>query len=124
MFCPKCKSEYKEGIKTCKKCQVSLVESLESEAKSVYEYQDLVSIYRPDDAGAMAIAKSLLENEGIKYYVKNEILQELFGAGRFGTGYNPIFGPSYLQVSQDDAETAREILKDLIDELDTSKDLN
>ncbi|HOD53758.1 MAG TPA: DUF2007 domain-containing protein [Candidatus Cloacimonadota bacterium] len=114
MFCPKCKSEYVEGIKTCQHCQVDLVESLEETGEDVYEYQELVSVYGPADAGAMAIAKSLLEDEGIKYFVKNEILQELMGVGRFSTGYNPIFGPELIQVAPEDAERASEILKDII----------
>ncbi|HOQ80028.1 MAG TPA: DUF2007 domain-containing protein [Candidatus Cloacimonadota bacterium] len=121
MFCPKCKSEYKEGIKVCKKCQIKLVDSLDAQTETVYEYQDLVSVYRPDDAGTMAIAKSLLENEGIKYFVKNERLQELFGVGRFGSGYNAIFGPEIIQVAPEDAEQAKEILQDLIQESDSKE---
>ncbi len=114
MFCPKCKSEYVAGIKICSNCQVDLVDSLEDQGEDVYEYQDLVSVYGPADAGAMAIAKSLLEDEGIKYFVKNEILQELLGVGRFNTGYNPIFGPELIQVAPEDAERAAELLKDII----------
>ena len=72
----------------------------------------LVSILATGDAGIIAIAKSLLEGEGIDYFVRGDGLQDLFGLGRV-TGFSFAMGPAEFWVREDDANRARELLKDL-----------
>ncbi len=40
-------------------------------------------------------------------------MQDLFAWGRFGSGFNPITGAPVFIVREDDAERARELLRDL-----------
>jgi hypothetical protein len=72
-----------------------------------------VTVLETGDPGVVAVAKSLLESAGIQYYAKGEALQNLFGCGQFGPGFNPIVGPVQLQVAADDAEDAKELLRGL-----------
>jgi hypothetical protein len=72
----------------------------------------LVPVLRTADAGLMAFAQSLLENEGIENSVRGENVQDLFGVGRLG-GYNLITGPAELWVRADDEERARKLLDEL-----------
>lgn len=69
-----------------------------------------VTVCETGDPGFIAFAKSLLESEGIIYFLKGEQLQELGGMGRLGTGFNQIFGPVEIQVDEKDVERARELL--------------
>lgn len=56
----------------------------------------LVTILTTEDPAILAYAKSQLERAGIQFLVRGEGLQDLFGAGRIGTGYNLIAGPIEL----------------------------
>ena len=49
----------------------------------------------------------------IEYLVRFEGLQDLFGLGRWGTGFNLIVGPAEFWVRADDADHARERLEGL-----------
>ena len=73
----------------------------------------LVPILQTGDQGLIADAKSLLDAEGIQYFVRGEGVQDLFAFGRFGTGFSPITGAPVFLVREDDAERARGLLKDL-----------
>ena len=75
---------------------------------------ELVTVLSSGDPGLMAIAKSLLQSAEIPYLVRGEGLQDLFGVGRVGSGFNIVTGPARLQVGADDADDARELLADLI----------
>ncbi len=70
-------------------------------------------MFAPLDGGLIAVAKSLLESEAIEYLVRFEGLQDLFGLGRWGTGFNLIVGPAEFWVRADDADHARERLEGL-----------
>jgi hypothetical protein len=74
----------------------------------------LVVVLETADAAVIAVAKSLLEAEGIDYYVRGENLSDLFGFGRI-TAFNYILGepPAFL-VRDEDAARARELLADLL----------
>ena len=72
-----------------------------------------VTILETSDHGLVAFAKSLLEDADIPCFAKGEGVQDLFGWGRMGTGFSIIAGPIQLQVPADDADAARELLKDL-----------
>lgn len=109
MFCPKCKSEYVEGIKECKDCMVPLVEMLPSGKKDLKPRGELVTVLSTMDAGLIAVAKSILEGAGIRFFVKGENLQNLFGLGSIG--YNPISRDVKIQVSRADEEVARALLE-------------
>jgi len=109
MYCPKCKAEYREGISLCNSCSIALVDDL---GQDILEYQELFPVYSPPDASLLAIAKSLLDGEGIKYWVQNELLQDLFGFGQM-IGFNQIFGSPKIFVSHDDIEFCTELLKNL-----------
>jgi hypothetical protein len=115
MFCPKCKDEFVQGILICPDCKVSLCDQLPGESKETYEpvFVDLLTVMETADIGIIMIAKSLLEEAGIRYFAKGEGLQHLFGAGVFGAGFNTLTGPVQIQVSRDDAAMAIELLKDL-----------
>ena len=117
MFCPKCKDEFVEGIKECPDCVVKLVNELPLEMVETYEpvYVDLITVLETGDAGIIMVAKSLLEENNIRYYAKGEVSQHLFGGGTFGTGFNPLTGPTQIQVGSNDLEEALSLLKDLLE---------
>ncbi len=110
MFCPKCKDEFIQGILTCPDCKVSLCNQLPGESIETYEpeYVELLTVLETADIGIIMVAKSLLEEAGIRYLAKGEGLQHLFGAG-----FNTLTGPVQIQVCKDDSATAIELLKDL-----------
>jgi hypothetical protein len=72
-----------------------------------------VTVLESGDPALLAVAKSLLEAASIQYFAKGESVQDLFGGGRFGTGFSPLTGPIQLQVAADDAEDAKVLLRDL-----------
>ena len=77
------------------------------------ESAEPVTVLESSDPALLALAKSLLDDAGIPYFAKGEGVQDLFGVGRFGTGFNPVTGPIELQVSAGDASEARAILLEL-----------
>lgn len=74
------------------------------------EFGGPVTVLQTSDPGLLGVAKSLLEGAGIRYIAKGEGLQDLFGAGRAFAAFNPIVGPVEVQVAQEDAERALELL--------------
>jgi hypothetical protein len=72
---------------------------------------ELVPIFRTGDAALIAVAKSLLDGEGIEYLVRSEPVQNFFGLGVFGAGYNVVTGPAEFAVRAEDAVRARELLE-------------
>lgn len=102
MYCPECGGEYREGFTECADCGGALVENLpKPQAHPDFE---LVTVLNHPDPAVIALAESLLIDAGIPYTKKNDFVQDLLGAGRFAT-------PVHLQVSQERAEAALEILE-------------
>jgi Putative prokaryotic signal transducing protein len=112
MICPNCGDEYREGLTECAECRVPLV------AKRLEEHQephhpDLVTIYTAVNASLVPVIESVLRGAGIQFLLKSERVQDLFGWGRIGLGYNAIVGPVQVQVTTDDQEAAQELLKEI-----------
>jgi hypothetical protein len=102
MFCPKCRCEYKEGFSVCARCGISLVPELPPEHLPGYvESEEILATF---NAGDIAIIKSLLDGAGITYHFLGEL--SLYYAG-------PLEQPAMLMVRRDQAQEAKEILKDL-----------
>ena len=74
---------------------------------------DLVTVFESSDVALLALAKAALEQSGIRYVTESEGIQDLFGIGRMGSGYNSITGPPRIRVAQENAARAREVLSDL-----------
>lgn len=104
MFCPQCRTEYREGFDTCTDCDVPLVSELSPEPAPEYlEFEEILISLSGSD---IAMIKSLLESEGITYYFR----------GESSYSFAP---PTRLMVQKDRADEAREIL----DGLTVSEDL-
>ena len=110
MFCPTCGEEYGWDVMVCPVCDVDTVDRLPGPAPK--PDAALVSVLATGDAGLIAIAKSLLESEGIDYFVRGDGLQDLAGLGRI-TGFSYVFGPAEFWVRAEDADRARDLLRDL-----------
>jgi hypothetical protein len=101
MYCPKCKSEYRDGFSTCSDCDVALVHELPSEPESEFiEYEEVLSTFNPAD---VALIKSMLDGENIIYCFHGEHFMHI----------RPLVEPARLMVDKKEVETARELLRDL-----------
>jgi hypothetical protein len=104
MFCPKCRTEYREGFYVCTDCNSDLVDQLppeeEPEQPKFIEYVEIMGTYNPAD---IALIKSILNAEGITYYFNAEHFMYV----------RPLAEPVRLMVKKDEAEKAKEILRDL-----------
>lgn len=107
MYCPECRSEYREGFTTCVDCEVALVSELPPED---HAGESLVTVFAEGDPGLLALAYSLLHDAGIPYFQQGESLQDLFG--RIG-GFSTVAGPVQIQVPESRAQEAQELLSDL-----------
>ncbi|MDW7650148.1 MAG: DUF2007 domain-containing protein [Bacillota bacterium] len=108
MFCPKCGDEFVKGQTVCPDCKINLKD--DPPAVQQAEYVELVTVLKAQDLSELLVAKSVLEGAGIRYFAKGEGLQNLFGGGRFGLGFNSLVGPVEIQVSKEDVEAARALL--------------
>lgn len=79
----------------------------------VSEEPTFVTVFTTGDPALIALIKSLLKESQIPYSLKGEGVQDLFGIGRLGAGYNIITGPVQIQVPTQWAQEARELLSDL-----------
>jgi hypothetical protein len=103
MFCPKCKTEYREGFYKCASCGSDLVDGLPQEVPdnvSNVEFVEVFSTYHQDD---ISFLKSILDGEDITYFFQGENSIMLIAAGAYAR----------LLVKSEDAERAKEILQDL-----------
>ena len=64
----------------------------------------------PRGAATVSFVKSLLQSAGIQFVIKNEGVQDLFGIGRIGTGFNVLAGAPAVYVELTRAEEAAELL--------------
>jgi hypothetical protein len=109
MVCSKCRTEYEDGTTECSDCRVALVDKL----AIVPEAGELVPVFETADSAEAIVVKSLLESERIYHVSQNEILQDFFGAGRVGAGYNSIIGLIRILVAKADKNKAVQILKEM-----------
>jgi hypothetical protein len=110
MYCPKCRLEYPEGFNECSDCHISLLPgTLPSEAAgSPDPTLSLVVVLETSDRIQLAMAKGLLGNAGIPFFVLGEIVT-LF------EGLDPVlYKRLRLQVPGDRETEARELLEPLL----------
>ena len=112
MFCPECGGEYREGFTHCVDCDVDLVAELPADPTEPLRNVTLVTVLETGDPGELAFAESVLRGAGIPYAKRGESLQDLFALGRLGIGFNPIAGPILLQVPEEQADAAAELLEE------------
>lgn len=105
MFCPECGAEYRQGFYECAYCQVALVPELPPEQQLQPDVR-LVPVLEAQGPVMFAMAKSILDEAGIECFGTDGGLSSLLGAGRMGAGV-------YVQVREEDAQEAKELLKDL-----------
>lgn len=103
MFCPKCKSEYREGFYKCSDCGADLVAEQPSELIEEVTYVDLIEIFSTYQPSDIAFIKSVFDGEGITYHFEGESSIMLVGTGAYAR----------LLVKADEADSAKEILRDL-----------
>jgi hypothetical protein len=108
MFCPECGAEYQPGVTTCTDCEVELTATLPPEPEKP-EWVDLVTVLRTSDEAELAVAKSLLEAEGIRCLLKAAGPQGIVDFGQL-SGAVMAMNPIELRVRNDEADAARELL--------------
>lgn len=81
---------------------------------------DFKIITKPFSASDIAIITSILDEDNIQYHVKNYDIQDLFGWGRVGIGYNLVTGPMSLVVKNDNYNQVSKIIEDYFNKSENS----
>ncbi len=103
MFCPICKSEYREGYYRCSSCNVDLVSEIPTEPEKKLELIEWEEVLATNNNGDIAFLKSLLDSENITYYFHGEHFNVV----------RPWVQPAILMVDRNDVEKTKELIKDL-----------
>ena len=74
MYCPECGVEYREGFTECSDCRVPLVAGKPPDPNARFDPSlDPVVVLETGDPVQAAMAKGLLEDSGIPFYVLGQI---------------------------------------------------
>ena len=109
MYCPECRVEYREGFTECADCHIPLLAgSPPIEPDPFDPALDLVVVLETDDAVQLALAKGLIEDAGIPFYILGQIATLI-------QDVDPLLHKVVqLQVPRDREQEARELLEPLL----------
>jgi len=103
-------AEYRAEVAACADCGTPLVDPGGVEETSAAERIDLRRLDEPIDPALAPIVVAMLEEAGIRHDLTGEGVQDLFGAGRLGTGWNVLTGPVRLRVESARLDEARRVV--------------
>lgn len=121
-FCPKCRTEYREGFTVCADCGVPLVHELPPEEKNVQVSDetgtgpegagsgDWVTVLEGVNAEDLMVARSVLDATGIPSLVHGRESPEPSRVGHLWTDSSAPLSAGTLRVRREDLNEAREIL--------------
>ncbi len=117
MFCPRCRTEYRQGFTRCSDCDIDLVSTLPPDPPEPEDnHFNLVELYSPTTEPEMALIKSILEEDNIYYFVRNEV----FGSMEVGPRVD-LFNKKTIMVKNDDYQRASELIADFLAEIAEQK---
>ena len=105
MFCPVCKSEYREGFTRCADCEADLVDKLpdepvEVQAEGTDDDIEFVELLETGVLTDVMQIKSFFDEAGIRYYINGDLMTEIRPRGG-----------SIVLVADEDFEKARELVE-------------
>jgi hypothetical protein len=106
MNCPECGTRNEPGVAACAQCGAALPEA----AGNGPPDEAQVTVLRSSDTAFFAVARSLLEAEGIPCVARGDLVQDFLGWGRLPWGANLATGPASLEVPSSRAEEALALL--------------
>lgn len=123
MFCPnrECPDLETNGlpamftaaVSACPACGSTLVASVPSWATPSTHEGSCVPCMTLANAALLPHVKGILDGAGVRYFVKNDLLQNLLGWGTVGLGYSNVFGPPVVMVDATQLDLARRLLRSL-----------
>jgi len=117
MYCPKCKTEYRDGFLECSDCRVPLAPGFPPEPPRENITEQLVTVLEAHDTFALSLAKASLEEAGINYIVSGEDPRNIAGVPpgfAVGIGATPLWKCScQIQVASQDEAEARALVEPL-----------
>ena len=102
MYCPECGCEFVEGVTHCSDCGVPLTDA-PPEPEPPPPDLDLVVLLRTHSPADIAILRSVLDNESIRYLVQGEEM----------THVHAFYEPAWVWVAQEDFDRAVRCVQDL-----------
>ncbi len=110
MYCPQCYVEYREGFTECSDCHVPLLAGAppEEPADPFDPTLDLVVVLETNDGIQLALAKGLLEDAGIPFFVLGQIATLVQDVDGF------LHKWVRVQVPRDREAEARELVEELL----------
>ena len=111
MYCPKCRVEYRSGFTECSDCQVPLLAGNPppEPATSFDPALDLVVVLETNDPVLIGMARGLLEDAGIPFFVLGQITRLVSDVDPFLKKW------VRLQVPRDREAEARELVEPLLE---------
>ncbi len=106
MFCPSCRTEYREEFTTCTDCGIGLLPELPPSDETPNSELDVA--FETTDPNAVAAAEEMLTEAGIPFATDGEDASDLFA---FAPGFNPMT-PVQIEVPSERLEEARELLEE------------
>lgn len=111
-FCPKCKSEYVEGIDDCTDCHVLLVDELVEEPPGNERGKKFVLLHTFPSMVYAEMVKGALENKGIPCLMKSDMLTSAYGSKGGG-----IVSRVRIFVPEDRLEESDEMMDQMLDHI-------
>jgi hypothetical protein len=101
MYCPQCRSEYREEFTRCSTCDVALVGELDA----LPEAEGLRMVFETADPACEPVVESVLRGAGVDFLMKNGALMSTM------PGANTSVGAVQFWVQADDEDEVRALLE-------------
>ena len=108
MYCPECRTEYRDGFNECADCRVALLPGTAPQPDAAFDPDlDLVVVLETNERIQLAFAKGVLDDAGIPYFVLGQIATLIQDVDPF------LMKWVRIQVPRDRETEARSLLEQL-----------